>query len=86
MAIITPEQITVCPKKFAAMWSLWKYKGHNPAQKLSVFEVHNKDIIYYSVGLLDYETLENYYYPSHSLFTNYEQAFADIGRALDANL
>lgn len=71
------------PKKFVAMWSIWRNKGHQPTQKLKIFESVGENKIFYSIGLLDYQTLENYCFPSQSVFANYEGAFADIGHVLD---
>lgn len=70
-------------KEFADSWGVWQSKGHSPAQKLRVFETRDSGQVLFSVGLLDYLTLEKFVFPSVSLFTTYEQAFADVGRALD---
>lgn len=71
------------PELFTLAWSLWKQKGHKPIQKLTVFETHSGNKVFYSIGLLDYQTLENYYFTSQAVFTNYEGALAELGRALD---
>ncbi len=70
-------------EQFVCAWSLWQNKGHKPSQKLSIYESRHGSQVLYSIGILDYVTLENIYFASESLFTNYEAAFADIGRALD---
>ncbi len=83
MSKLTRENMSFSDQEFDEMWSLWRYKGHNPAQKLSVFETKNGDVTYYSVGILDYMTLENRIFPNKEIYKNLEQAFAAVGRALD---
>ncbi len=38
---------------------------------------------HYSVGILDYISLENRIFPNEKVYKNYAQAFAAVGRALD---
>ena len=68
---------------FLQNWGVWLSKGHQPIQKLKIYESKSNGQTLYSIGLLDYENLEDVIFPSESLFTNYEAAFAAIGRALD---
>lgn len=68
---------------FLQNWGVWQSKGHQPIQKLKIFESKSNGQTLYSIGLLDYENLEDVIFPGESLFTNYEAAFAAIGRALD---
>lgn len=68
---------------FLQNWGVWQSKGHQPIQKLKIYESKSNGQTLYSIGLLDYENLEDVIFPSESLFTNYEAAFAAIGRALD---
>ena len=68
---------------FLQNWGVWQSKGHQPIQKLKIYESKSKGQTLYSIGLLDYMTLEDVIFPSESLFTSYEAAFAAIGRALD---
>ncbi|WP_432340212.1 hypothetical protein [Yersinia enterocolitica] len=83
MRKLTRENMSFSDQEFDEMWSLWRYKGHNPAEKLSVFETSNGDETYYSVGILDYISLENRIFPSEKVYKSYTQAFAAVGRALD---
>lgn len=69
--------------EFLQNWGVWQSKGHQPVQKLKIFESKSNGQTLYSIGLLDYENLEDVIFPSQSLFTNYEAAFAAIGRVLD---
>lgn len=81
--ILAAENKVFSEVDFADMWGLWLSKGHNPAQKLSFFEVKRGEEITFSVGILDYITLENIIFPSEKSYKNNEQAFAAVGRALD---
>ena len=83
MSKLTLEQMSFSDQEFDAMWSLWRHKGHNPAEKLSVFESRNGDETHYSVGILDYISLENRIFPNEKVYKNYAQAFAAVGRALE---
>ena len=69
--------------EFLQNWGVWQSKGHQPIQRLKIYESKSNGQTLYSIGLLDYENLEDVIFPSESLFTNYEAAFAAIGRALD---
>ena len=69
--------------EFLQNWGVWQSKGHQPVQKLKIFESKSNGQTLYSIGLLEYENLEDVIFPSESLFTNYEAAFAAIGRVLD---
>jgi hypothetical protein len=73
----TGSETTDAKAKFALTWKLWKDKGHDPAEKLIV------DSETFSVGILDYISLDNIVYPSDKTYKNYEQAFAAVGRAID---
>lgn len=68
--------------RFAETWGIWSYKGHDPVSKLKLIKTHEG----YAVGLLDYITLTEHITPSSQAFKSYEEAFADIGRALDKAL
>lgn len=81
--ILAAENKVFSDVDFADMWNLWLWKGHDPAQKLSFFEVKRGEEITFSVGILDYMTLENIIFPSEKSYKNNEQAFAAVGRALD---
>lgn len=83
MSKLTLGNMIFSDQKFNAMWSLWRYKGHNPMEKLSVFETKNGSETHYSIGILDYITLENRIFPSKEVYKNHAQAFAAVGRALD---
>lgn len=80
---LTLENMIFSDQEFNSMWKLWQYKGHNPAGKLSVFETRNGDETHYSVGILDYISLENRIFPNEKVYKNHAQAFAAVGRALD---
>ena len=69
--------------EFLQNWGVWQSKGHQPVHKLKIFESKSNGQTLYSIGLLEYENLEDVIFPSESLFTNYEAAFAAIGRVLD---
>lgn len=71
-------------KEFIGAWNIWKSKGHDPMTKLKLFESPADSGTLYSLGIVDYVTLESVVFPNRSLFTNREAAFASIGRALDA--
>lgn len=83
MSKLTRENMSFSDQEFDGMWSLWRFKGHNPAEKLSVFETKDGVETYYSVGILDYISLENRIFPSKKVYRSYTQAFAAVGRALD---
>ena len=83
MRKLTRENMSFSDQEFDGMWSLWRFKGHNPAGKLSVFETKDGGETYYSVGILDYISLENRIFPSKKVYRSYTQAFAAVGRALD---
>lgn len=83
MSKLTRENMSFSDQEFDGMWSLWRFKGHNPAEKLSVFETKDGGETYYSVGILDYISLENRIFPSKKVYKSYTQAFAAVGRALD---
>ena len=83
MSKLTRENMSFSDQEFDGMWSLWRFKGHNPAEKLSVFETKDGGETYYSVGILDYISLENRIFPSKKVYRSYTQAFAAVGRALD---
>ena len=83
MSKLTRENMSFSDQEFDGMWSLWRLKGHNPAEKLSVFETKDGVETYYSVGILDYISLENRIFPSKKVYRSYTQAFAAVGRALD---
>lgn len=83
MSKLTRENMSFSDQEFDGMWSLWRFKGHNPAGKLSVFETKDGGETYYSVGILDYISLENRIFPSKKVYRSYTQAFAAVGRALD---
>lgn len=83
MSTLILENMIFSDQSFNAMWNLWQYKGHNPAEKLSVFESVNGSEILYSVGILDYISLEKRIFPNEKIYKNYAQAFAAVGRALD---
>ena len=81
--ILAAENKVFSEVDFADMWNLWLWKGHNQAQKLSFFEVKRGEEITFSVGILDYMTLENIIFTSKKSYKNKQQAFAAVGRALD---
>ena len=81
--ILAEENKIFSEVDFAGMWNLWLWKGHSPAQKLGFFEVKRGEEITFSVGILDYMTLENVIFPNEKSYKNKEQAFAAVGRALD---
>ena len=83
MSKLTRENMSFSDQEFDGMWSLWRFKGHNPAEKLSVFETKDGGETYYSVGILDYISLESRIFPSKKVYRSYTQAFAAVGRALD---
>ena len=83
MSKLTRENMSFSDQEFDGMWSLWRFKGHNPAEKLSIFETKDGGETYYSVGILDYISLENRIFPSKKVYRSYTQAFAAVGRALD---
>ena len=83
MSKLTRKDMSFSDQEFDGMWSLWRFKGHNPAEKLSVFETKDGGETYYSVGILDYISLENRIFPSKKVYKSYTQAFAAVGRALD---
>ena len=83
MSKLTRKDMSFSDQEFDGMWSLWRLKGHNPAEKLSVFETKDGGKTYYSVGILDYISLENRIFPSKKVYRSYTQAFAAVGRALD---
>ena len=83
MSKLTRENMSFSDQEFDGMWSLWRFKGHNPAEELSVFETKDGGETYYSVGILDYISLENRIFPSKKVYKSYTQAFAAVGRALD---
>ena len=83
MSKLTRKDMSFSDQEFDGMWSLWRFKGHNPAEKLSVFETKDGGETYYSVGILDYISLENRIFPSKKVYRSYTQAFAAVGRALD---
>lgn len=71
-------------QEFISAWQVWELKGHNPMEKLKLYEATTKDGTLFTVGLLDYVTLEDYLHPSDEDYPSAEQAFAAVGRAIDS--
>lgn len=73
-------------QEFVEAWLTWETKGHNPAEMLRLFTTQTSAGVLYTVGILDYMTLDDYAYPSADDYKTIEQAFAAVGRALDENM
>lgn len=69
--------------QFFNMWELWRYKGHDPIEKLTSWVFKQPDgSVMFAVGIWDYVSFEEVIFPCAGPYKNREQAFAAVGRAL----